>query len=301
MPLKSIILTFILTIPVLSTAAQSLSGLKEQLQDIIRSRQAQTGIAVIINGKDTVVINNEEKYPMMSVFKFHQALTIAAEIEKRNLELTSTVYIKKNDLKPDTYSPLRNRFPDGNVSLSLKTLLEYTLQLSDNNACDILFKNIAGTKETDCFIRSLGIRNFAITATEDEMHTNPDKCYDNWTTPLEAAILIEKFLTSDFISAKNKNFIYSTMTGCKTGLNRLAKPIINKNITLGHKTGSGDRNTNGEIIATNDIGFFILPNGFRYTIAVFVKDSKETGYDTEKIIGDVSETVFRFISDNYQE
>ena len=40
----------------------------------------------------------------------------------------------------------------------------------------------------------------------------------------------------------------------------------------------------GELIGINDVGFILLPDGKRYTIAVLVKDSKESMADTEKII-----------------
>lgn len=46
-------------------------------------------------------------------------------------------------------------------------------------------------------------------------------------------------------------------------------------IVLGHKTGSSDRDESGLKAGDNDMGFVRLPDGSRYSIAVFVKDSKE--------------------------
>ena len=70
-------------------------------------------------------------------------------------------------------------------------LLKYTLHLSDNNACDILFRVFGGPAATDEYLRSMGLRDFAIEATEDDMHRNLADCYRNWTTPLEAVRLLE--------------------------------------------------------------------------------------------------------------
>lgn len=292
---KTLLILLLAILLPLHAVSQTADSLKNRLNEIISGKKAQVGIAVIINGNDFITINNNIRYPMMSVMKFHQALAVAAKLQEQGKSLSSKIYIKKEELRPDTYSPLREKAPDGNISISVKELLEYTLQLSDNNACDILFNHIAGTRETDGYLRKLGIKDFAITATEAEMHDNLTRCYDNWTSPFDAAILMEKFLNSNFLSRKNKKFIYRTMTGCDTGQDRLVKPLKGKDVIIGHKTGSGPRNADGEIIAINDMGFVILPDGNRYTIAVFVKDSRETESDSAKIISDISEAVYNFV------
>ena len=76
-----------------------------------------------------------------------------------------------------------------------------------------------------------------------------------------------------FRDASLQEFIIRTMTGCNTGPERLPKPLAATGAVIGHKTGSGDRNSTGALIGTNDIGFVQLPDGQHYTIAVFVKDS----------------------------
>ena len=123
-------------------------------------------------------------------------MAVGKYLHERGRTSESRIAIGKEDLKPDTYSPLRDKYPDGNVSLSVRELLEYTLQWSDNNACDILFAHTGGTAETDRYIRSLGLKEFAISSTEDEMHRDLDKCYDNWSSPLEMARLLEILFTT---------------------------------------------------------------------------------------------------------
>ena len=124
-------------VPTLLLAQQS--KLETQLKQAIKDKKAEIGIAVIINGKDTVTVNNDIHYPLMSVFKFHQALALADYMGKKKQSLDTRLPIKKSDLKPDTYSPLRDKYPQGGIEMSIADLLRYTLQQSDNNACDILF------------------------------------------------------------------------------------------------------------------------------------------------------------------
>lgn len=144
--LNMVLLIFMASI--LPVAAQmNRAELEKQLKEVIAGKKAEIGIAVIINGKDTLTLNNEVRYPMMSVFKFHQALWVAHYLEQNKLPLTTPIHIRKSDLKPNTYSPLRDKYPQGDIDLSIGELLTYTLQLSDNNACDILFDHTGGVKE----------------------------------------------------------------------------------------------------------------------------------------------------------
>lgn len=137
------------TILCLSGLQAQQSRLQQQIRQLIESKKAQVGVAVIINGQDTLTVNNDVQYPMMSVFKLHQALAVINYIEKQGLSLDTPVYIRKEQLHPNTYSPLRDKYPQGNISLPIRELLTYTLQQSDNNACDILFEYTGGTEATD--------------------------------------------------------------------------------------------------------------------------------------------------------
>ncbi|HIS34651.1 MAG TPA: class A beta-lactamase, subclass A2 [Candidatus Avirikenella pullistercoris] len=295
---KLLFILWLLILPVITLAETS--SLKEQLQGIIGGKKAQIGIAVIINGKDTVTVNNDCRYPMMSVFKLHQALAVADYCQRKGLSFDTSVHIDRAELKTDTYSPLRDKYPQGNIALSIGELLKYTLHLSDNNACDILFDRTGGTETTDKYIRSLGIGHFSIEVTEDEMHKDLNACYRNWSTPLETAKIIEMLLTQELFGKEYQNFITDAMITCQTGKDRLAYPLEGTNAIIGHKTGTGDRNSKGQIIGTNDAGFVCLPNGKRYTIVVFIKDSEETEQATSRIIADISETVYRYISTSLQ-
>ena len=174
----------------LAAAAQD-DDLSYRLKKVIKDKKAEIGIAVILDAQDTVTVNNDDRYPLMSVFKFHQALAVADYLDRNGLTPDTEIFIPEEELVPDTYSPLRDEFPEGGIPISFRSLLEYSMQLSDNNACDILFKHTGGPAATDRYVRSLGLRNFAIAATEQQMHDDPQTCYENWSTPLEAAALLE--------------------------------------------------------------------------------------------------------------
>lgn len=271
-------------------------NLQEELKTFADRFKAQVGIAVIIDHVDTIVVNDCADYPLMSVFKFHQALAVADRLCRDGRSLDYRIWVRKKDLRPDTWSPLRDRYPDGNVSLTVRELLSYTMQLSDNNACDILFRHFGGPRTTQRYIRRLGFRKFRIRHDEAAMHRRLSRCYGNRTSPLDAAGLVEYVRSREWRGKETYAYIYRLMETCETGLDRIPAPLRTTGAVVGHKTGTGDCNSQGKIIAVNDVGYVELPDGHGYSIAVFVKDSEETPETSAAIIAGISELVWKHVS-----
>ena len=279
------------------------------LEDYVRTHDADIGIAVITDRGDTVCVNNGRRYPMNSVMKLYQAMAVADEMQRRRHRLDSMITVSWKEMEEDTYSPMRDRYPQGDFRISIADLLEYSLQQSDNNACDILFRHVVGIAETDIYIRDLGISGFAISATEADMHADTSLVNSNWNHPLAAAMLINRLFTEPVFGNCGKEhnniqrkcdniykrFLMETLNGCTTGENRLAKPLLPTNAVIGHKTGTGFPSADGRPQGINDVGFVRLPNGHSYSIAVFVKSSRYEMEETERLIADVSEIVWRKI------
>lgn len=159
--MKKLILIFSLSLFSVQTFAQNLAELRKELNQIISTKNATVGISLKgIETKDTLSINGNMNMPMMSVFKFHIALAVLNEVDKGKLSLNQKIFIKKEDLKEDTWSPIREEFPNGNMDLTLDQLLRYTVSHSDNNGCDILLELIGGTETVQKFINKTGIKGF---------------------------------------------------------------------------------------------------------------------------------------------
>ena len=127
------------------------------------------------------------------------------------------------------------------------------------------------------------------------MHRDLRLCYQNWTSPLDAAKLLDLFVSRPLFTEPHQTFIKQTMIECETGKDRLAQPLEATDAIIGHKTGTGDLNARRQLIGTNDIGFVFLPDEERYTIAVFAKDSEESPEATAAIIADISRIVYQYI------
>lgn len=263
----------------------------------VRSCPAEIGVAVLTDTKDTICVNNEVPYQMNSVMKLYQAMAVASVLQSHGVSPDSLLFIKREELHPQTYSPMREAYPSGDFQLSIAGLLQYSLQQSDNNACDILFRRVAGPETTEQYIRGLGIKNFAIRVNEEDMYENQEAVSKNWNHPLSAALLIDKLFTQPLYEPVYQNFLTETLISCHTGQNRLAKPLLPQGAVIGHKTGTGFPSPSGLPQGINDVGFVRLPNGRHYAIAVFVKSSSYDMQATEQMIADISELVYKYVID----
>src|SRR5688572_10411397 len=104
---SNFLLLFILIIS-LKTNAQTIDNLRNEINQIISTKNLTAGVSIRgIENKDTLSINGNLSMPMMSVFKFHIALAVLNEVDKGNLKLNQKIFIKKEELLPDTWSPIR--------------------------------------------------------------------------------------------------------------------------------------------------------------------------------------------------
>lgn len=276
------------------------TDLQHELESYVDGCGATVGVAVISDCGDTITVNNTRRYPMNSVMKLHQAMAVTAEMDRCGISPDSIMQISTDELHPDTWSPLREKYLPGcheSIALPIRTLMTYALQQSDNNACDILFDHIVGIDDTDSYIRTLGIDDFAISVNERMMHADPALSAANYTTPEAAAALIHRLFTTRIYSTEYQSYLTGILTQCATGVNRLPAPLPEGTV-IGHKTGTGFADENGHPTGINDVGFIRLPDGQSYAIAVFVDSCSTDMAGAERIIADISAIVANQIVNN---
>ena len=270
-------------------------SLKEQLFTIVDTVPGTVGIA-FISDVDTVTINNSARYPMMSVFKLHQALAVASEINTSGSSIDSVIHISEEELDMETWSPMLKIYRKPDFDISIRDLIHYSLTVSDNNASNLLFKHIVSPSSTDSLIRSISDDSkFRIAYSEDEMKENHSLAYLNYSSPLAAASLIRQVFDSTNTTWYAIDSIRKDLATVTTGLDRLGSIISeHPEVFFAHKTGSGYRNDAGELIAHNDVGYFRLPDGRAYALAVFIRDFSGTEAEASEIIAGISHIVYEY-------
>jgi len=277
--------------------AQSTSSLRYKIQQIVSDRNALVGVSIIGNdGKDTISLHGDRRFPMQSVFKFHIALAALSEIDKGKLSLYQKIDISKDKLLPeDFWSPLRDENPNGG-SFTIERLIEYSVSHSDNTACDILIRLIGTPKTVEEYFKKNNIQDIQITFNEEEMQAKWENMFQNWTTPKAASETLKMFYKNEnnLVSKTSYDFFWKTNKETTTGRNRI-KGQLPEGTIVAHKTGwSGTNKETGITAAVNNIGIVFLPNGEYFIISVFVTESKESFDTNEKIIADIAKATYDF-------
>lgn len=268
-----------------------------ELRKIIQDKQATIGVAVLYQNKAYTLSNNYQ-YPLMSVFKLHVTITALKKMEKENIALDSMIYIEPRQMHKNTYSPLRDKYPEQRIHISYRDIINYTITLSDNNTCDWLIDFVGGIKEVDSYMKSLGIQALNLTETEDSMHKDIMRSYHNWSTPLSVAELLKKIHTENILTNEHFRFLKKAMLDCLSGKDKLISGLP-KEIPFGHKTGHSDRTGKGIKISDADAGVIYMPDGEKCYIVVIIKDSKESDSDNAKIMKDIARSVYGSLKQDF--
>lgn len=289
----------------------------EQLQDsllrISNENRGEIGVALIYEDRDTIYINNEAKYPMMSVFKLHQGMATCNYMSANDIPFDSVVKIPRKRLNADTWSPMLQDYKGDSICISYRTLLRYAIEQSDNNASNFLFETILGPQDVYNYITTfIPYNSFQILYTEADMLPDHKRAYDNSTSPLAAASLINRLFTDPLLmgsvtisdkgeiceagkTSEAMSIVRECLNNCRTGQDRIVSPLLNEiGVTVGHKTGSGFRD-NGILAAQNDVAFISLPEGRHYSLAIFVKDYPGSESEASSIIARISAAVYSIL------
>ena len=258
--------------------------LQKKISILTKDFPGEIGVAVAC-GKDTVCINADGPFPMFSVVKFPQAVTVA---ERVNFD--EMIDVTAEDLKPDTWSPMREKYPEGG-SFSVRQIVEYALIESDNNASDILFDRFDTPEKVEQSMVRWKIGDCCIECTEAEMHDNINLYRHNWMTPMAAVNLLGEFLVRREES-REFEIVWETMTRCNTGAERIPKYISDKGCEIIHKTGTGPVLEDGTVTGINDIACVLFPDDRHFELAVFIKNAKCEVSECEELIAKIAETVY---------
>jgi beta-lactamase class A len=190
---------------------------------------------------------------------------------------------------------LRNKYPQGNVKLSLAEILKPTGSESDNVGCEVLLDLIGGPKVVDDYLKKIGMKDVQVKYNETVMQASWEPQFENYSSPNSAAELLKALHNGKILSSKSRAYVQKLLVETSTGPNRL-KGLLPKGTVVAHKTGtSGTNKETGIMAAVNDIGIVTLPNGNQFAIAVFVSKSKEKIETNEKIIAEIAKATYDFL------
>lgn len=268
-------------------------SLRKQIIEYCSNYRATIGVSVVfIESSDTLSINGNKMFSMLSVYKLPIAMCVLNNVDKGVLTLNSPILISHEDMHPNTWSPLRDKLNGTDISMHLSEIIQYTLIQSDNNCSDILLKAIGGVDAVQAYLAQIGLPNIQVNNTEWQIFQSPNLIYNNQATPRDITTLLSKLYSNNLLSDLCFNFLWQTLTDCTTGNNRI-RGKLPKHTEVAHKTGTSFTTKEGVTPAINDVGIITLPNGKHIAVAIFVSKSRENRETNEQIIADITEIIWK--------
>lgn len=291
--LSKVVVSSLLLFQVLSVSA---SYLTSDIQEVIKGKKAQVGVAVLYKD-DAVTVNNDDQYPLMSVFKFHIALAVLKKMEQEGIPSTAVVTLGPSDIDTKTWSPMYKKYKSKKITLSYGDLINYMVSQSDNNACNWLINFVGGIQNVNAFIKDLGIDQIQLIETEKSMEQDIRRSYNNWSTPLSVTQLLRKIYTEKVLSDRHFAFFERAMLASASGKDKF-RAGLPKEVEVGHKTGMSYRTSEGVRMCDADVGVIYMPGGEKCYLAVLVKDSKESDAANAKIMADIANKIYEHYTEN---
>ena len=247
--------------------------LTERFADIAATSGGRMGVCVQEAADPRPqALNGDERFPMQSVYKLPIAMAVLDLVDRHVLTLAQKVPLRASDVAGvHFHSPLRERYPQGGVELTVRDLIRAAIVDSDGVASDLLYALAGGGRPVTAYVRGLGVSGLAVVTTEHEMAADELVQYRNYATPCAAVSLLRALDAGRGLSAGSRDLLLQDLTESGPGANRI-KGQLPPGTPVAHKPGT-DFTRNGLTRATNDIGIVTLPDGRHLTIAVFVRDS----------------------------
>ena len=266
-------------------------ALQHQIQAIAAEARGKVSVACSLPGSPlNCDLNPHAHPPMQSVFKLPLALTVLHEIEQGKFSLDQPVrFLPSDRILPHVYSPLQAKYPNADVVVPLRDLLQMAVSLSDNVAADILLRLVGGPKVVDDYIASLGIVGFHLRDGEKELHRDVMAQYRNWFEPAGAVELLRVIADRTPLTREHTDLLLGWMQAARI-TTRLSGDLPSGTRVF-HKSGTSDVD-NGLAHATNDIGLIVLPDGRQLAIAVFITDSTADDAMREGVIARIARAAY---------
>jgi beta-lactamase class A len=267
------------------------SALRQEIAQLARASSGKVGVSIrLLETNDTVSYHDQQPYVLQSVFKLAIAMAVLHEVDRGKLQLEQSLFITKADL-PETYSPLRDKYPEGNVHVTIRQLLTYMVTVSDNDACDILLKRLGGPRKLTAYVHHLGVKKMVVKASEAQMAATWPVQYTNWSYPSAQLELLNRVYHQTALSQTSNAVLWQLLLDTSVGPKRL-KGLLPAGTAVAHRTGTSATNAQGLSPGTNDVGIMMLPNGQHLAIAVFVTDAHEDIAARELVIARIAKAAY---------
>lgn len=205
--------------------------------DITKRHGGRIGVSAIDAGSGgRLSVSSQERFGMMSVFKWILAAAVLARVDKGELKLDQVVRYGRKDLVG--WSPVtEKKVKDGKMAVG--DLCAATVSKSDNAAANLLLPLVGGPEGLTKWIRSLGDAVTRCDRKEPELNTVADGDPRDTTTPEAMTQLLQIVFTGAALEAASIKQLRTWMEATSTGDKRI-RAGVPSGWTVADKTGTAN-------------------------------------------------------------
>lgn len=296
------------------------SRLKSEIERLAELAGGRVGVGALhLETGRAVYLHGDERFPMASTYKIPIAVQVLTRVDREELTLDRLVTLRRRDLRPGS-GLLARWLDESGGALSVHTLLELMLVISDNTATDVLLRLAGGPSAVTRRLRELGIEGIRVDRPTLEIIADwagvkassllemPPTAFGRFyeslpeekrraaaatfnadprdtATPAAMVRLLQEVWRGRALSRERTELLFDIMRRCQTGARRI-KGFLPPGTEVAHKTG-----TIGG--TTNDVGIITLPHGAGHlALAVFVKESTEDIAEREQAIAHIARALY---------
>lgn len=261
-----------------SAAASSTTPAEQQLAELELRHGGRLGVAILDTGSQRLITHRgDERFAMCSTFKALAVAHVLARVDRKEEDLSRVIVYGKDQLV--TYSPVTEKHA-GDAGLSVGSICEAAVTLSDNTAANLLLDSFAGPEGLTDWLRSMGDQTTRLDRREPELNENRSGDLRDTTTPVAMLQSLRTLVLGNALSAASRDQLVAWLGSNKTGDQKL-RAGVPKDWRVGDKTGAGANN------ASNDVAVIWPPERPPLIVTLYYTDSHASAEQVNALMADV--------------
>ncbi|MDO9608054.1 MAG: class A beta-lactamase [Brevundimonas sp.] len=229
------------------------------LNDLETRHGGRLGFAALDVGSSRRVLwRSQERFPFCSTFKPFLAAATFQRVERDEESLDRAVRITQADMIP--HAPVTEKAVGR--TLTIRELMQATVEVSDNPAANILIREMGGIAVWRSWWPTFGDTTTVISRLEPDLNTALPNDPRDTCLPEQTLANIREMAFSDRLTPEHDALLQGWLIASPTGPNRI-KACVPEGWSVAHKTGSGANGT------TNDIAMLTPLTGSPVIVAAY--------------------------------
>ncbi len=241
---------------------------ENDLQSALAALEVQCGGRLGVGILDTASgatagYRGDERFPMCSTHKALSAAALLHRVDRGEERLDRRIRFGAAEVLP--YSPATQAHA-GEDGMTLATICEAAVTLSDNTAANLMFAALGGPAGVTAFLRETGDQITRLDRTEPTLNEARPGDQRDTTSPFAMAATLQRLVLGNALLPASRSQLADWLVAGRTGATRL-RAGVPTHWRVGEKTGTND------VGSANDIGILWPPGRAPLVVTAFVTGS----------------------------